>query len=212
MLKIKFKKAPMNKPKLGSEYSSIFFIIIFFFSAAISQTSELTNFNTYRNEVNQTAMLALGGWAIGNITVGSVLYFKTSGSNKYFHQMNIAWNLVNLGIAGIGYYSSINPDTTITLINSLKEQSSIEKILLFNAGLDIAYIMTGFYLKERSKNSENNSNRFKGYGNSLILQGAFLFLFDLTLYYFQIQNNLPLESLSSSLLISPGFISLQFTF
>jgi hypothetical protein len=126
--------------------------------------------------------------------------------------MNVAWNLVNLGIASIGYYSSMNPDTTITLMNSLKEQSNIEKILLFNAGLDIAYVMTGFYLKERAKSSENNSDRFKGYGNSLILQGTFLFVFDLILYYFQIQNNLPLESLSSNLYLSPGVISLQFTF
>jgi len=206
------KIASMNKFKLGPEYFHILLIMLFFFSAVFSQTSELTNFNSYRNGVNQSAMLALGGWAIGNITIGSVLYFKTSGSNKYFHQMNIAWNLVNLGIAGIGYYSSINPDTTITLMKSLKEQSNIEKILLFNAGLDIAYVMTGFYMKERSKNSENNSDRFKGYGNSLILQGTFLFVFDLTLYYFQVKNNLPLEPLLSLVYFTPGQIGFRFSF
>ena len=157
-------------------------------------------------------MLTLGSWAIGNIAVGTVFYFNTSGQNKYFHQMNAAWNLVNLGIAGLGYYSAVHPDTVLTLTESLRQQSNIEKILLFNAGLDVAYVMTGFYLRERAKNSEKSSDRFRGYGNSLILQGSFLFLFDVTVYYFQIKNQLPLEPLLSAIYFKPGGIGVQLTF
>jgi hypothetical protein len=102
-------------------------LLIFMLGNAVSQTTELTNFNIYRNQVNQTVMLTLGGWALGNITIGTVLYYRPSSSTKYFHQLNLAWNLVNLGIAGFGYYSSIDPDTALTIAQSLQEQSTIEK-------------------------------------------------------------------------------------
>jgi hypothetical protein len=62
---------------------------------------------------------------------------------------------------------------------------------LLNAGLDVAYIATGFYLKERSKNS-SSSERLRGYGNSLLLQGGFLLMFDVALYFIH-QNNADLN-------------------
>ena len=49
-------------------------------------------------------MLSLGSWASANI-VGSGIGWARSYSeeNKYFHQMNVMWNLVNLGLAIPGY-------------------------------------------------------------------------------------------------------------
>ncbi len=52
----------------------------------------------------------------------------------------------------------------------------------------MGYIMTGMYLLERSKNADNHKKRLKGYGQSIIVQGGFLFLFDVIVYYFQHQN------------------------
>ncbi len=63
----------------------------------------------------------------------------------------------------------------------------IQSFLLLNAGLDVAYIATGFYLKERSKNS-SSSERLRGYGNSLLLQGGFLLAFDVALYFIHQSN------------------------
>lgn len=98
------------------------------------------------------------------------------------------WNVVNLGIAAFGYFNAINSDpTAVTNLEILKDYNSLQSFLLLNAGLDAAYIMTGFYLKERSKNS-SRAERLKGYGNSLLLQGGFLLLFDVTLYFIH-QNN-----------------------
>ena len=188
------------------------FLILVLVSWARSQSTELQQFNDYRYQVNRTAMLTLGSWAVGNIVLNSILYGRGTGSTRYFYQMNVAWNLVNLGIAGFGYYAAMHPDTTLTLSQSLKEQANIEKILLFNAGLDVAYIMTGFYLKERSRNQEKYTDRFKGYGNSLILQGAFLFVFDLVVYYFQVKNHLVMESLLSNIYFSPSQIGIRIHF
>jgi hypothetical protein len=57
-----------------------------------------------------------------------------------------------------------------------------------NAGLDVAYVMTGFFLIEKGKNSANNADRLKGFGYSLILQGGFLFAFDLIMYFTHSHN------------------------
>ncbi|AFH47831.1 Hypothetical protein IALB_0117 [Ignavibacterium album JCM 16511] len=133
-------------------------------------------------------MLALGSWAVGNILVGTYGNFKAGGEAKYFHQFNAMWNVVNLGIAAFGYFNAVNSDpSSITNLEILKDYTSLQNFLLLNAGLDVAYIMTGFYLKERSKNS-SSAKRLKGYGNSLLLQGGFLLLFDVTLYFIH-QNN-----------------------
>jgi hypothetical protein len=70
----------------------------------------------------------------------------------------------------------------MTNLEIIKDFNSLQNILLLNAGLDVAYIATGFYLKERSKNS-SSSERLTGYGNSLLLQGGFLLLFDVALYF-----------------------------
>jgi len=151
-------------------------------------SDSLMSFHQSRMVINETAMLVLGGWAAGNILIGTYGNFKASGEAKYFHQFNAAWNIVNLGIAAFGYFNAVNSDpASMTNVEIIKDFNSLQNFLLLNAGLDVAYIATGFYLKERSKNS-SSSERLRGYGNSLLLQGGFLLAFDIALYFIH-QNN-----------------------
>ncbi|MCK7526178.1 MAG: hypothetical protein MZV64_55535 [Ignavibacteriales bacterium] len=91
-----------------------------------------------------------------------------------FISLMLCWNVVNLGIAAFGYFNAVNSDpSSMTNLEIIKDFNSLQNLLLLNAGLDVAYIATGFYLKERSKNS-SSSERLRGYGNSLLLQGGFL--------------------------------------
>ncbi|MEP0862299.1 MAG: hypothetical protein HRF52_12765 [Ignavibacterium sp.] len=170
---------------------SIKYILIGFLFVVpiLAQTdSSLISFHESRININESAMLVLGGWAATNILVGTYGNFKASGEAKYFHQFNAMWNVVNLGIAAFGYFNAVNSDpASMTNIEILKDYNSLQSFLLLNAGLDAAYIMTGFYLKEKAKNS-SSAERLKGYGNSLLLQGGFLLLFDVTLYFIH-QNN-----------------------
>lgn len=160
-------------------------ISIFIFFASVTFASETENFLEDHHNINRSGMATLGAWALGNIAIGAVGRASSKGVAKYFHEMNAAWNIINLGIASFGYIGSVSPDLNLSLTEAIKQQKSMESFLLFNAGLDIGYMAIGLYLKERSKNASNNPLRLRGYGNSLLLQGAFLFLFDLTLYYFQ---------------------------
>lgn len=168
-------------------YISIF-LFLFTLLANAQSDSLLNDFHLDRMNINESAMLVLGGWAATNILVGTYGNFKASGEAKYFHQFNAMWNVVNLGIAAFGYFNAVNSDpASMTNLEILKDYNSLQSFLLLNAGLDAAYITIGFYLKERAKNS-SNAERLKGYGNSLLLQGGFLLLFDVTLYFIH-QNN-----------------------
>lgn len=178
------------------------FLFLLIFSTKTKSQDSLSNFNQKRNEINETGMKVLGGWALANIAVGSMAFYRTKGVARYFNQMNIFWNIVNLGIATAGFYGAKEAShKQFDPKQSLAEQRKTERILLINAGLDLAYIAGGVYLNRRgiSKNSE----RLHGYGNAVILQGAFLFLFDSAMFVIQQQHQNSGESLFSNL--KPSF-------
>uniref|UniRef100_A0A832DKL3 Uncharacterized protein n=1 Tax=Ignavibacterium album TaxID=591197 RepID=A0A832DKL3_9BACT len=184
----------MKNLTLKISYNLYPLIILFLFLASESvfsqndSTLHLQNFQMERKDINETAMLVLGGWAVGNILVGTYGNFKATGETKYFHQFNAMWNVVNLGIAAFGYFTAVNSEPSqMTNLEIIKDFNSLQNFLLLNAGLDVAYIATGLYLKEKSKNS-SSAERLRGYGNSLLLQGGFLLLFDVTLFFIH-QNN-----------------------
>lgn len=176
-----------------STYKKIFFLFCLIFPASVILAQEnfsdqMQSFHQQRKDINQTAMLVLGGWAAGNILAGTYGNFKSNGEAKYFHQFNAMWNVVNLGIAAFGYFNAVNSDPALTTnVEIIKDFNSLQTFLLLNAGLDVAYIATGFYLKERSKNS-SSSERLRGYGNGLLLQGGFLLAFDVALYFIHQHN------------------------
>ncbi|MDR9398271.1 DUF6992 family protein [Salibacter sp.] len=157
----------------------LIFISISVFGYSQSQT-ELETFNQKRQHIVTTGMYVLGGWAVANMVTGGIGYGTSSGEARYFHQMNMMWNTVNLGLSASSLL--FRDDLPTTLKGSLEAQQNIEHLLLFNAGLDVAYITAGFYLKERAKRG-NRYDRFTGYGNSLLLQGGFLLLFDGVMYF-----------------------------
>lgn len=151
---------------------------------------DLLTFNQQSLDHQKTAMLTLGGWAVTNIAAGAVLQGSADGSMKHFHRMNVMWNGVNLAIAGLGYYTAIKSDPAAwDLATSLSKHQGFQKVLLFNAGLDVGYIMGGLYLTERAKRPDVNSDQLKGFGRSIMLQGAFLMVFDLANYFIAAGRN-----------------------
>ena len=154
----------------------------------------------------RTGMSVLGAWSISNLLFGSIMRQRTASVSRSFHEMNAAWNLVNLSIAGFGYFSLPDPSSWSAL-EGLRTLENIDRILLFNAGLDIAYVAFGYALIERGQRL--GSDRSLGYGRSLILQGAFLFLFDSAFAY--LHSDLT-DQLRVSLLPSESGLSLNVLF
>lgn len=167
---------------------------LLFFTIPVFAQQTIKDVNHQRNEINLTGMKILGGWALANMAIGSVAYFKTSGKNRYFHQMNVFWNIANLGLATAGYFGAkADLNQQLSLARSVHDQHKIEKILLLNTGLDVGYMATGLFLAERGKNK--SSDRLKGYGHSLILQGAFLLIFDSGMYAIHHYNGNDLDKI-----------------
>lgn len=168
---------------------TIFLFILYIANQVFANNyKSLNEFEQKNITTNQNAMVVLGSWAVGNILVGSYGNFTTTGVTKYFHQFNVMWNVVNLGIATFGYFNSVNKKTIDqSQIDIIKDFNSLQNFLLLNAGLDVAYIIAGFYLKEKSTRHKR-SNLLSGYGNSLILQGSFLLLFDVSFFFINQHN------------------------
>lgn len=155
-------------------------LLTFGFLQAQHLNPELLAFNEASLSHQRTAMLTLGGWAVANIAIGAGLQGSADGSTKHFHRMNALWNTVNLGIAGLGYFTALKSDPAAwDLATSLNKHQAFQKVLLFNTGLDVGYVLGGLYLTERAKRPDVNSDQLKGFGQSIMLQGAFLFFFDL---------------------------------
>jgi hypothetical protein len=169
----------------------LFLAALFFGSITFlfSQDNNLLELNEIRLNKQRIGMLVLGSWAVGNIAAGAILAGQRQGEDKYFHLMNIGWNAVNLGLATVGYLNAIHADPAVyDMAATIKEQYNIEKILLLNTGLDVGYMLGGLYLMERSKNTDKNPERLKGFGKSILLQGGFLFTFDLIFYFTHAQS------------------------
>lgn len=172
-----------------------------------AQAVDLTAFNAQRLRDRQTSMLILGGWAVGNMAASGALIYTSEGEGRYFHVMNIGWNAVNLGIAAAGYISARRTDpASFDLYGTIKDQQRMQKTLLFNAGLDVGYVMGGLYLLERSRRDQQQ--RLEGFGRSIILQGAFLFVFDVGTYLFLGRNEYKLQPLISGLYFNGNTVGL----
>jgi hypothetical protein len=153
----------------------------------------LREFNERRDEITVTAMSVLAGWSVVNLGAGGIAGFTVEDPTvAAFAQMSAGWNIVNAALAVpslIAAVHRLNTPTNLTPAESLQAQSTLEDILLFNAGIDLAYIAAGFYLTERARRPDADSAQLTGWGNALILQGGFLFVFDLVTYFFQRQNS-----------------------
>ena len=182
--------------------------------SAFSQKDVMIKFEKERVNYTKKSMLVLGGWSVVNI-VGSG--FATNTRNKevrYFHQMNVMWGGINLALAGLGYYGAgrekiDNP----VLADVLKHQNRIEKTYLINLGLDVVYVGAGLLMNKTSDN-QKNPEKFEGYGNSILLQGGFLLLYDAIIYSIHRKHGKKLDGLVDKVQLTggPGSVSLVYNF
>jgi hypothetical protein len=142
---------------------------------------DLESWNTRRQSTNRTAMLVLGGWAMSNLAVGSIGFaLERDERVRWLHLGNAAWNVVNLGLAVVGFIADLGRDPkSFDAKQSLMETEKQEKVLLVNVGLDVAYLASSAFLWQRG--DATGDARLVGLGQALLIQGAFLLGFDITL-------------------------------
>tara|TARA_R110000868_G_scaffold37111_15_gene131704 strand:+ start:31499 stop:32059 length:561 start_codon:yes stop_codon:yes gene_type:complete len=166
------------------------------------------NFLESSVSIQKTGMVVLGSWALMNIFSGIPGAYYSKQERKYFYQMNATWNIVNFGIATVGYLGVLNGNDLQSSSEILKELQNFDRILLINASLDFAYIGTGVWLW--NKGIKKDSVRLDGYGKSLVLQGSFLLLFDSILYYIHHHQTNRLNLLNGTLVVNSGGLTFSF--
>jgi len=105
----------LNRKKIAvfmqTYFRYLLILIVFLFVSLFSGAQNTNNLNSFKDfaqsyqKINRVGMWVLGSWAVGNMIVGCVsLASGLQGEGKYIQQMNVAWNLVNVGLAGFGQH------------------------------------------------------------------------------------------------------------
>ena len=146
-----------------------------------AQPVDLEQWNRERLATSKVAMLVLGGWATGNMVVGAIgLGTADNERVRFVHLGNLLFNAVNLGLALNTLIREWNEDPARKdAKQSLEAGEHIEKVFFVNAALDLAYLAAAGLLWERG--AAIPDQRLVGLGQSLLIQGAWLAVFDLTM-------------------------------
>ncbi len=182
--------------------------------SCFSQKENLVKFEKERVRYSKNAMITLAGWSVANMLGSGIATDTRNKEMRYFHQMNVMWGGINLALTGLGYWGAgrekiNNP----VLADVLKHQNRIEKTYFINLGLDVVYVGAGLLMNKTSDN-QKNSEKFKGYGNSIMMQGGFLLLYDAVMYSIHHKHGKLLKGMGDKVTLDagPGAVSLTYNF
>jgi len=132
----------------------------------------------------------LAAWAGVNLITGSVLIFVTEQWLYYFHAMNASWGLVNAGVAAFIYFHHNQVfNRPQTQLEQMSRQRHAENMLFLNIGLDIAFVVSGMALYQRGLAAGiAYPELWRGFGISVVMQGAFLLIQDPVFLYLHTKN------------------------
>jgi len=191
-------------------------ITVFSFSQEANEDVHplLKEIDARQTQLTRNGMISLNAWAGANLVVGGIGYYQTTGDARYFHQMNVFWNVVNVGIAVPGLIGTYRKKSTDLSFESVyKDQQKLQTIYLFNAGLDVSYMVAGWALFNFGNNQTGTlRNRFRGYGQSLVLQGGYLFVYDMIMFALLKKTGKKLDVMWKNVTISPAGLGMVVKF
>jgi hypothetical protein len=110
--------------------------------------------------VEQDVVRVLGRWAVASVVVGAAL--SVDPRTRGFGRQTAAWGAVDAAIALVGARRQAAGRTTAP--------ARLRRVLLVNAGLDVAYLGSGAWLVRQPG--------WGGDGAAVLVQGAFLLWLD----------------------------------
>ena len=130
----------------------------------------------------------LGVWALANLVASGYQLPLTDRREwvHHFHLMNCAWAFINAILAAVGILRTHpgRPAPGFSPAAALADMHLTSQIFLFNAVLDVGYLLVAFWLLNRATYpTANRPERLRGFGRSVQLQGAFLLVFDTAMWY-----------------------------
>lgn len=159
-------------------------------------------------------MKVLAGMGIASMAAGGAGYFVAQQEEwRYFHEMNVLWGAVNMGIALFGM-AGVKKEMTAqyNYKQAYDKYTSNKKLYLINAGLDVLYIAGGVGLNEYGRGAGRDKAIFQGFGKSIAIQGIALLLFDNVMFAAHHRNNSKWYILMSDLRFTGNGIGFVHTF
>ena len=127
-------------------------------------------------------------WSIFSMVIGGLLQIPRDRFARGVGQQFTAWGLIDALIAIIGQRASQKRRAQLVdpLANKVtaREARNLSKLLWINTGLDTGYVAGGAALAFTKRKSNST---WYGHGIGVIIQGVFLFFFDL-LHALRLQN------------------------
>lgn len=151
---------------------------------------EVRDFDERFGIILRKHLALLGWWCFINLAVGVPGMFLFRGWLWYFMLMNMAWGIIDFAIVlWIFDHIFLKRFVEGNVFQRFEVQRHVEKMLLFNIGLDTAYIFAGLWLKALAAiPGMPYPELWLGFGWSVILQGAFLFIHDNIFHYLHRAN------------------------
>jgi len=139
--------------------------------------------NFYQYQQKRTFILL--AWGLGSTLLGLVgSLVSRSKLGRQFWLQAVAWGGIDAAIAGFGLKGQaqkieLAAKDQIEPATLAKDVSSYHRILLINVFLDVGYVLSGEALRRWAKAARREDRQ--GIGAGFIVQGLFLFGYDLFL-------------------------------
>jgi hypothetical protein len=133
------------------------------------------------NDARRDHLWRVAAWGGVNVAGGLALVLASGrderGARWAFGAMSAGWGAVNVGIAAVGLATA--PTEAATAYGAaLSAERNFHDILLLNLGLNVAYAGVGGTMLAAGYRDVSNAAEWRGFGTSLILQGAGLLVLD----------------------------------
>ncbi len=126
------------------------------------------------------ALAWLLGWGIGSVVVGAGLATAKTPVLRHVGIQAVAWGAIDAALAYSGRENARNKlQQGTTDAEQWVEAQRFQRIVAINAGLDVLYVLGGWWLIRRAGSNEAR----RGMGLGIIIQGAFLLVYDSALVW-----------------------------
>ncbi len=187
LLQVQFiQSTQQSQPTKPSKlFFTLFIFYLSFFNCQLSFSQEIwypESFIQTQGRLNKDGAIGLSSWGLMNAGFSGYMMTQTTGQEKNFHAMNLIWGGIDLAVGIPTFIRSYKIyKGKIQLKMDSYNPKRYLKIYSVNGWLDLAYIGAGFIVKSRASHA-TDPEMMRGFGNSIILQGSFLFTFDNVMY------------------------------
>lgn len=169
-------------------FAFLTFLIISSSSQVIRGT--LASFELKMERLKKAQGRVIAIWASFNIVAGGILAYTSEIEQSYFHLMNTCWGIINASLAAFLYFHHNEIfEVPQSILKQLNHQRHAENMLMFNIGLDIAFMALGVaIIQYEGLLLSGYPGLWSGFGHSFLLQGFFLFTQDTIFFRLHVLN------------------------